>query len=300
MPDGVIFLQVDYTPTPLTQTVATLERGPSSSGPWRFLREVPLVAEVGVTYDTTMPLGEDVWYRWTGDRGDQQIIQGPYQEAAPEGVLLKDPVRPWANLEFSFCASASQALDLLCAPGAPEFVWARFGNKLRRSDAGLFDRLDSETPADVFARRKSFDEPWRFFTRSLEALNDVYTLFTAGGPILIQAPAEYGHPNVFMQPLDLDEQYLTDGIDQRLPYRVWDVPATVVDPVLAGPVQGTVCANWCFVEETYPTFADLTAAGGTYLDLASGVTQCPDGPPPGDEDGFGLGLFGDGPFGDGG
>ena len=300
MPDGVIFLQVDFGPVAGVQTSATLERGPTSSGPWTFIRIVPLVDEVGVTYDTTVPLDEEVWYRWTGDPGGEFIIQGPYEEVSSGTVLLSDPTRPWANLEFSFCASASQALDTLCTPGAPEFVWARFGDKTRRADAGLFDRLDAETPADVYGRRKSFDEPWRFFTRSLAGAEDVYTLFTAGGPIQIQAPAEYGHPNVFMQPLDLDEAYLSDSIDQRLPYRVWDVPATVVDPVTAGPVQGTVCANWCFVEETYPTFADLTAAGGTYLDLAAGVTQCPDGPPPGDEDGFGYGPFGDGPFGDGG
>lgn len=300
MPDGVLFLQVDFTATPGAQTTATLERGPSSTGPWTFLREVPLVAEVGVTYDTTMPLGADVWYRWTGQPGDSVIIQGPYQEAASRGVLLKDPLRPWANLEFSFCSSASQALDLLCSPGGPEFVWARFGGETRRADAGLFDRLDSETPADVYARRKSFDSSWRFFTRSLAGADEVYNLFTAGGPLQIQAPAAYGVPSVFMQPGGLEKDFLSDTVDQRLPYRIWNVPTTVVDPAVAGPVQGTVCANWCFVAETYPTFADLTAAGGTYLDLASGVTQCPDGPPPGDEDGFGLGLFGDGPFGDGG
>lgn len=102
-----------------------------------------------------------------------------------------------------------------------------------------------------------------------------------------------------MQPGDLDEDYLSEGIDQRLPYRIWDVPTTVVDPVTAGPVQGTECANWCQVEAEFATFADLTATGDTWLDVAAGITQCPDGPPSGD-DGFGFGPFGDGPFGDGG
>ena len=77
MADGVLFLRVDFGPTPGVQTTATLERGPSSTGPWTFLRDVPLVSEVGATYDTTMPLGEEVWYRWTGNPGGVFIIQGP-------------------------------------------------------------------------------------------------------------------------------------------------------------------------------------------------------------------------------
>ncbi|MEU7010361.1 hypothetical protein [Streptomyces sp. NPDC046332] len=300
MPGGVLFLTADFTPNPGVQTTATLERGLTSSGPWTFLQVVPLTGEVGVTFDTTVPLDTEVWYRWTGQPGDQVIIQGPYEDPSTGTVWLKDPNRPWANLEFSFCSSPSAALDTLCSAGAPEFVWARFGDKTRRADAGLFDRLDSETPADVYGRRKSFDSSWRFFSRSLNGINSIYTLFTAGGPLQIQAPPEYGHPNVFMQPLDLNENFLSDSVDQRLPYRIWDAPVTVVDAVTAGPVQGAGCSTWCAVEAAFPTFADMTAAGGTWMDVASGVTQCPDGPPPGGEDGFGLGPFGDGPFGDGG
>lgn len=298
MADGVLFLSVDFTAAPGTQTTATLERGLSATGPWTFLQTIPLTGEVGVTFDTTVPLDTPVWYRWTGNPGEQIIVQGPFTEASSGTVLLKDPTRPWANLEFAFCDSASHALDLLCSPGAPEYVWARFGGKTRRADAGLFDRLDAETPADVYARRKNFDASWRFFTRSLAGAEAVYTLFTAGGPLQIQAPLAYGFPDVFMQPGDLDEDYLSDGIDQRLPYRIWDVPTTVVDPVTAGPVQGSECANWCQVEAAFPTFADMTAAGGTWLDIAAGIPQCADTPPGGD--GFGFGGFGDGPFGDGG
>lgn len=296
MADGVIFLDVDFTAAPGTQTTATLERGLSATGPWTFLRTIGLTGEVGVTFDTTVPLDTPVWYRWTGDPGAQVIVEGPFTEASSGTVLLKDPFRPWANLEFSFCASASNALDLLCGPNGPEYVWARFGGETRRVDAGLFDRLDSETPADVYARRKDFDSAWRFFTRSLTGAQAVYELFTAGGPLQIQAPTEYGVPDVFMQPLDLNKDFLSESIDQRLPYRIWNVDTVKVDAVVAGPVQGNVCSNWCAVEEAFPTFADMTAAGGTWMDVAAGTTQCPDGP----LDGFGFGLYGDGPYGDGG
>lgn len=296
---GVLFLTADFTPNPGVQTTATLERGLSSSGPWTFLQIVPLTGEVGVTFDTTVPLDTPVWYRWTGDPGGEVIIQGPYTEASDGTVLLKDPTRPWANLSFAFCASQSQATDLICTPGEPHLVWARFGDENRRVDAGLFDRLDSETPADVYGRRKDVDSSWQFFSRSLAAAEDVRVLFTAGGPLQIQAPAMYGIPDMFMQPLDLQKGYLNDTVDQRLPYRRWNTPTVRVDAVTAGPVQGTDCSNWCAVEEAFPTFADMTAAGGTWLDVAAGTVQCPDGPPPGG-DGFGFGPFGDGPFGDGG
>jgi hypothetical protein len=296
MADGVLFLSVDFTAAPGTQTMATLERGLSATGPWVYLRDVGLTGEVGVTFDTTMPLDTPVWYRWVGTPGDVEIIQGPFTEVSDGTVLLKDPFRPWANLAFDFCSTPSAANDLVCTPGGPEYVWARFGDEDRRVDAGLFDRLNSETPADVYGRRKDYDSSWRFFTRSLAAKDAVYELFTAGGPLQIQAPAIYGVPDAFMQPGDLRKAYLTDRIDQRIPYRIWSTPVTKVDPIVAGPVQGNVCSNWCAVEEAFPTFADMTAAGGTWMDIAAGTTQCPDGP----LDGFGFGAFGDGPFGDGG
>jgi hypothetical protein len=275
----VLFLSVDFTAAPGTQTTATLERGLSATGPWVYLRDVGLTGEVGVTFDTTVPLDTPVWYRWFGTPGDQEIIQGPFTEASEGTVLLKDPFRPWANLEFDFCNTASGATDLACLPGQPEFVWARFGDETRRVDAGLFDRLNSETPADVYGRRKDYDSSWRFFTRSLEAAEETYELFTAGGPLQIQAPAIYGIPDDFMQPLDLDKGYLSDRVDQRLPYRIWNVPVTKVDRITAGPVQGTECSNWCTVEETFPTFADMTASGGTWMDVAEGEVQCPGGEP---------------------
>lgn len=274
MADGVLFLDVDFTAAPGTQTSATLERGLSATGPWTFLQTISLTGEIGVTFDTTVPLDTPVWYRWVGSPGDEEIIQGPFTEASSGTVLLKDPVRPWANIEFTFCESSQQILSELCAVDAAPFVWARFGSETRRVDAGLFDRLNSETPADVYGRRKDFDSSWRFFTQTLAAKTSVYELFTAGGPIQIQAPLVYGVPDVFMQPLDLDQDYLSDRVDQRFPQRVWNVPTVKVDAVLAGPVQGTACANWCAVEEAFATFADMTAAGGTWMDVAEGTVQC--------------------------
>jgi len=269
-----LFVTADLGPLPTPfATTATLERGPSATGPWTFLQEVDLLAEVGATYDTTPPPGETVWYRWTTSTGGT-LVQGPFVIPDITEVCLRDPLRPWANLTMGFCSNAESLIAQACTPGGVEYVWAGWGEKVRRADAGLFDRFDAETPADVYGRRKNLDTSIRFLTKTLAAKTAVYELFTWGGPIQIVAPAEYGWEQYFVQPGDLVESYLADRIDQRWPHRLWSAPATVVDTAAVGPIQGTACANWCAVEAAFPTFADMTAAGGTWLDILEGETQC--------------------------
>lgn len=295
MTDGIVYLTADFTAAPGTQTTATIERGPSGTGPWTLIGSVDLLAEVGQFYDTTAPLDTVVWYRWTGDPGAQVIIQGPYIELGDGNVLLKDPLRPWANLSLSFCASVQQALAETCGPQAPELVWAGFGEEVRRADANLFDVYDDATPADIYGRRKRLDGELRILSRSLAAADAVEALFAGGGPIQIQMPAVYGWPDAFVQPGDLSKTYISR--DQRRPFRLWNAPFTIVDQPL-GPAQGTACANWCDLALAYPTYADLTASGLTWGQVADGTAICPDGPP--GEDGYGIGPYGDGPYGDGG
>lgn len=270
------FVTVDFVAATGVQTTATLERGPSATGPWTFIRDINLVGQVGATYDTTPPPGETVWYRWTGHSAspDVFIVQGPFVIPATTAVCLRDPLRPWANLAMDFCASKESLITQACTPGGPAFIWSGWGEKVRRADAGLFDRFDTETPADVYGRRKNLDTSIRFLTKTLAAKNSVYELFTWGGPIQIVAPVEYGWEQYFVQPGDLTETYLSDRVDQRRPHRIWTAPATVVDDAATGPIQGTACANWCAVEAAFPTFADMTAAGGTWMDILEGETQC--------------------------
>ena len=295
MADGVIYLSADFTAAPGTQTSAVIARGPSASGPWTDLDTVTLLGQVGVYYDTSVPLDTTVWYRWTGDPGGTEIVQGPFIELGDGRVLLKDPLRPWANLALDFCATAQQAIGLLCGPQSPDLIWVGFGEFTRRADANLFDVYDSETPADIYGRRKRMDGELRIFSKTIPARDQVEALFTAGGPLQLQLPAVYGWPDAFIQPADLTESYIAQ--DQRLPYRLWSAPFTIVDRP-TGPAQGTACANWCDLALAYPTYADLTAANLTWAQIADGTAICPDGPP--GEDGYGIGPYGDGPYGDGG
>ena len=291
MSDGVVYLTADFTAAPLTQTVATVERGTSATGPWTLLDTVNLLGEVGVYYDTSAPLDTLVWYRWIGNRGDFTILQGPYIEVSDGTILVKDPLRPWANLSFSLCSSVSQALGEMCTPEGPEYVWVGFGEEVREADAGLFHRYQSATPIDVYGRRKRLNGSFTLFTKTLAAADAVEALFTGGGPLQIQAPDVYGWPDAFVQPGDLAKEYISR--DQRRPLRRWNAPFVVVDRPL-GPAQGTAEANWCLFEDTFATMADATASGLTWGQIASGAGLAPA------VDGFGEGLYGDGPYGDGG
>jgi hypothetical protein len=292
MADGVIYLTADFTAAVGTQTTATIARGLSATGPWVVLDTVALLGEVGQYYDTSVPLDTVVWYRWTGSPGGTTIVQGPYIEPSDGTVLLKDPLRPWADVTLDFCDSPSTAAALLCSPTGPELVWVGFGNEVRRSDANLFDIYQSETPADLWGRRKRLDGSLQILAKTLAASDALHALFTAGGPIQVQMPAVYGFPDAYIQPGDVTRAYLNGQRDQRMPFRLWSAPFTVVDrPV--GPKQGTDTANWCALQDEFATYADLAASGLTWAQVASGAAVSPD-------DGYGLGPYGSGPYGDGG
>ncbi|TXS16343.1 hypothetical protein EAO70_12965 [Streptomyces sp. adm13(2018)] len=281
---------------PLT---AYVERSTSATGPWKRIGIVQLTGGRGYFYDNTAPLDTPVWYRFVylnlaGVETVSGFMVGPVTLDSDGTIILSDPNRPWADIEFSLCASAEALMTQACNPGGAEFVWSRFDGRTQRASVGLFDRLDSQTPADVYGRRKSWDSGARLLTKTLAARDRVDDLFTAGGPLYLRAPAVYGIRDVTIQPQDLADDYLTEAIDQRWPHRIWSFGYTVVDDVLAVQ-QGTDCANWCAIE-TFPTFADLTATGQTFGAIAAGETVCPGT----SGDGYGLGPYGDGPYGDGG
>lgn len=202
---------------------------------------------------------------------------------------FKDPSRPWANLRVDLCPQSAPC------PDSADVSLIQLGNKTRASDANLISVLDRPLPADVWARRKGIVSSVTFLTRSLDTVDAVYDLFTAGGPLLLQLDPLYGWADAYWQPGDLAESY-TGSNDQRVPMRLWSVPLVQVDqPSPAAAGQGTVCSNWCAVEETYATIQDLTDTGLTWLDVA----DCGAVPFPTSGYGFGPeGLgYGFGPYG---
>lgn len=296
---GLLTISFDFTGAhPGVQTTATIERGSSSTGPWTHIATVDLLAEQGIYTDTTAPLNEEIWYQVSGfpTTFPAIILLGPFVNLAEGLVLLKDPLRPWANIELAFCATSQQALDAICAVSGPELIWVGLGPKTYRSDANLFDVYGSRVPADIFGVRKRLDSEMRLLSKTLDAKDAVEALFAGGGPLQLQLPPEYGLPDMVVQPGDLVEDYLSGTRDQRRPQRIWSAPFTTVDTPFGGNAQGTECANWCVVEETFTTFLALFNSGYSWGNVAAGTAVCPEG----EQDGFGFGPFGDGPFGDGG
>lgn len=269
MPEAHVELFIDFSGLGV-DTTAEIYRGLSATGPWVLIDTVPLLDEQAVYIDSTAPLDTPVWYRIVGDTATEDI-QGPFTVDSLDMIWIKDPLRPWASQAFALCEGPVGP----CGPVDPVYLWLGFGAEDWNPDVGLFPILNSEHPADVYARRKHADGGIRFVTRSLPAAESIYDLFTAGGPLFVQAPPVYGWTDAYVQPLVVNKDYLNP--DQRVPDRIWNVPWVIVDPVI-GPTQGTLCANWCAVAEAFATFADMTAAGGTWQDVADGTLVCPPGP----------------------
>jgi hypothetical protein len=247
--------------------------------------------------DHEAPLDVQVWYIVASGPTNVAMTAGPFVIPSNGYVWLKDPGRPWADLRLDLCATPSNGQD--CGTPEDALAWVGFGDRDRAEDAGLFPILNKERPADVYARRKDIVSSAAFLSRTIPAIDSVYELFTAGGPIMIQVASLYGMDNPYgitdryWQPAVLKESLVYQ--DQRKPWRRWSVPVTCVDQPIGEP-QGTDDANWCVIEETYPTFDDLTNTGYSWGSVANGTAG--QGPPP--SDGYGEGLYGTGPYGDGG
>lgn len=200
--------------------------------------------------------------------------------AVPTVMWFKDPLRPWANYTADYCA---QPAAVCVTPDQPISV-ARYGAKERAADTGLFGVLNAERPADIWARRKDWTTSITFLSRTLAAVDTIETLFTAGGPLLLQIPPIYGWPDKYFQPDTLADD--TIGEDQRKPYRLWSVPLAPVDrPPPALGEQGTAAANWCAVAARYATSDELTATGQTWQQLATTGAFTP-------LSGYGSGIYG--------
>lgn len=267
LPIALMRIHVDYVATAGTQLTADLYRGLSATGPWEFIRALDLLGQEAYTVDNTMPLDTPVWYRTVADTG-HELIDGPETIVTAGGAgWLRDPGRPWADIELTICETP----DAFCDP-VDALSWIGFETFGRPTDANLFEILNDEYPADIWARRKNLTTGIRFLSRTLAMKQKVYELFTAGGPLFLQLPPEYGWDDDFFQTTaPLTEEYLSR--DQRRAERRWTAPIrTVRRP--QGPIQGAICTTWCDVNSAFATYADLTAAAGDWGDVAEGTVQC--------------------------
>lgn len=290
---GAVDLYVDFDSFLVENQVTIVRVHPDGSehvvrGGYR-ITTFPVTRDYFLT-DSEAPLDTLIHYRAFEDVAGldphaNEIVSNSVTVTSGGFQWFKDPARPWANIRVDLCPYSTP-----CS-GTGGVSLMRLGDKTRASDANLIPILDRELPSDIWARRKGIVSSVSFLTRSLSAIDSVYDLFTAGGPILIQVDPLFGWPDAYWQPGELSEVY-TGSADQRLPYRMWSVPLVQVDqPSPAGGAQGTACGNWCVVEDTYATCQDLSDTGLTWQDVADcTATQLP-------LTGYGFGPYGFGPYG---
>lgn len=284
-----VLLEMDYTGEAGTQTSVTITRS-VDGGPFESFIGYGLLCEQGFYYDTTMPLDVPITYHARTSDGFESectvtVLSGGF-------VWFKDPGRPWANIRLDLCMTPTPPATPGCADPEEPIALIQFGSESNEADVALFPLLADPHPSDTFSRRKDVSTSVQFASRTCEAIDSVRTLFEAGGPILIQAPAVYCWPDRFLQPGELQMEYISR--DQRKPWRLWSVPLTTVDRPFIGTIQGVEGQTWCDIIDTYPTYADFTAGGFTWADVVVGDAI----PTPPSELGYGGGEYGDGPYGD--
>jgi hypothetical protein len=259
---AVVLITMDYTVEPGVQDTVLIERSIDGGVTYTPLFNYGLLCEQGYYYDTTMPLDTLVTYR--GTTNDALVSTCSSTVNSNGFIWFKDPNRPWANIRMDLCSVPTPPATV-CDPPEEPIAFIQFGSESRAGDFSLFPYLGAENPGDVYSRRKAPTTSVQFASRTCDAIDRVYDLFTAGGPIMIQAPAVYCWSDRFLQPGDLVMEYISR--DQRKPWRLWSVPLAVVNAPSTIIIEGVLGQTWCDVADTYATYADLTASGLTWGDI---------------------------------
>jgi hypothetical protein len=270
-----VLLRTEFSAT--GSLTATIERSADGGATWTTVRGTPITLvgpdpvagnRIGYLYDTEMPLDVAINYRSTDNLGTVTTA-GPVTVVSSGLAWLKDPARPWANVRIDDCSDTPvpTQCDTPLSEPAVSLVGDGLGTEEYAGDFTLFPILNRPRPADVYAFRKDATTSWRVVSKTLTSMNTLNTFYAWGGPILLQLPPIYGWPDRYYQPAEVVVSRLSN--DLRVPYRMWDVPLTVVDAPV-GAAQGTCENNWCIIGDTYPTWGDLTATGLTWGDVVEG------------------------------
>lgn len=282
-----------------TNLTATVERSTDGGVTWQLVRggnPVDLVGpapgagnRIAYLFDTEMPLNTSVLYRATSNV-PVVITAGPVTVTETTGSWLKDPARPWANVRMDDCVGT--AVPTKCSTPLSEPAVSLVADGLAtegyEADATLFPILNRARPADVYGYRKDAVTAFRSISKTRASQDTLNVFYAWGGPVFLQLPVVYGWPDRYYQPGRVDVSRVSK--DLRIPYRLWEVPLTVVDAPV-GAAQGTFQNNWCVIKSIYTTWTDLTSTGFTWGQIMQGQA----GPPP--VGGYGYGGYGDGPYG---
>lgn len=270
-----VLLRTEFSAT--GSLTAVVERSDDGGVTWTEVRGSPVTLvgpdpgagnRIGYLYDTEMPLDVAVQYRSTNNLGTVTTA-GPVTVVSSGFGWLKDPARPWANVRIDDCTDTP--VPTMCATPLTEpavsLIADGLGAEEYAGDFTLFPVLNRPRPADVYAYRKDATTSWRILSKTLASMDTLNTFYAWGGPIFLQLPPAYGWPDRYYQPAEVVVSRVSNIL--TVPYRMWDVPLTVVDAPVGAP-QGTCENNWCILGTTYATWAALNATGLTWGDVVEG------------------------------
>lgn len=270
-----VLLRTEFSAT--GSLTAVVERSDDGGVTWTEVRGSPVTLvgpdpgagnRIGYLYDTEMPLDVAVQYRSTNNLGTVTTA-GPVTVVSSGFGWLKDPARPWANVRIDDCTDTP--VPTMCATPLTEpavsLIADGLGAEEYAGDFTLFPVLNRPRPADVYAYRKDATTSWRVLSKTLASMDTLNTFYAWGGPIFLQLPPAYGWPDRYYQPAEVVVSRVSNIL--TVPYRMWDVPLTVVDAPVGAP-QGTCENNWCILGTTYATWAALNATGLTWGDVVEG------------------------------
>lgn len=175
---------------------------------------------------------------------------------------LKDPLRPGSNVRVDFCFDPNPQ----CTPTEGVFFQS-MDTETRAPNAASFNINNQAAPVVVSKVRSALTSTLVLVSRTFADRDRLNTALAPGSPLLFQVPDEYGIPDQFMA---VGATAIGRVLpDHRIPIRVFSLPfSQTVAP--GGPMQGTVGARWQDTCNRYATWAAVTSAGLTWVDVLDG------------------------------
>jgi hypothetical protein len=215
-----------------------------------------------VFYDTELPLDVNVYYRADSSQAlsTASATAGPVNIASNGAIWLKDPIRPAHDLAATV---VRDPVDPACNP-ASGIYFVGFEGDQYASASGRFQVEDDAFPIVATRPRREATTSMVLVTKQLTDRDRMKTLLMSGDVLLVQTPATWGYGDMYVDAADVSVNRLSR--DHRKPWRQWSLPLALTRQP-AGLSFGVDGARWQDLCDVYATWADVTAAGKTWIDV---------------------------------
>ena len=188
---------------------------------------------------------------------------GPLTMDSLDGFWLRDPVRPCNDRRLDICFNPA---DPACVAGTG-IAFAAMETESYDANTAVMMPTNRRRPIPVARTRRDAGSQITLITRTFADRDDLNETLEPGGPLLFQAPPEYGIPDRYMSVAAVS---VARGItDHRYPVRVDTLPFVTVDrPV--GPTQGTCDSQFGTLCSEYATWTVAATGGRPWSELITG------------------------------